>query len=74
MRLCRQALATGPNFHYEALFQTDTPDDTVYRKLTADHVSTFEVNGQQVLKVEPPGLRLLASTAMRDIAHLLRRA
>eukprot|EP01051_Picozoa_sp_SAG22_P002525 SAG22_NODE_113_length_19407_cov_214.925161_18_plen_254_part_00 len=32
------------------------------------------MHGKQVLHVEPEGLRLLASTAMRDIAHLLRPA
>jgi len=45
-----------------------------YKKITSDHVSTLEVNGQEFLKVEPEGLKLLASTAMVDIAHLLRPA
>jgi fumarate hydratase class I len=48
------------------------PDDTPYRKLTSDHVSTFEGGGHTFLRVEPEALTLLAAEAMRDIAHLLR--
>ena len=48
------------------------PDTTPYRKLTADHVSTFEAAGHTFLKVEPEAIRLLTAEAMRDISHLLR--
>ena len=41
-------------------------------QITSDYVSTVEVGGKQVLQVEPEALRLLAATAMVDIAHLLR--
>ncbi|HYD32750.1 MAG TPA: fumarate hydratase [Azospirillaceae bacterium] len=47
-------------------------DDTPYRKLTSDHVSIAEFDGEEVLKVEPEGLRLLAEQAFIDINHLLR--
>jgi fumarate hydratase class I len=47
-------------------------DDTPYRLLTTDGVSTFEASGERFLRVEPEALKLLTSTAMRDIAHLLR--
>ncbi|VAX04267.1 Fumarate hydratase class I, partial [hydrothermal vent metagenome] len=47
-------------------------DDTPYRKITSDYVSTIQVDGKTILKVEPEGLQLLAKEAMRDIAHLLR--
>jgi fumarate hydratase class I len=47
-------------------------DDTPYRKITSDHVSTFEGGGHTFLRVEPEALTLLAAEAMRDIAHLLR--
>src|SRR5438477_12410335 len=47
-------------------------DETPYRKLTSDHVSTFEAAGQTFLRVEPQALTLLTREAMRDIAHLLR--
>ncbi len=49
-----------------------TGDETPYRKLTSDHVSTFEVEGRTCLKVAPEGLTLLTKAAMSDIAHLLR--
>ena len=47
-------------------------DETPYRLLTADFVSTESFNGEEILKVDPRALTLLASEAMRDIAHLLR--
>ena len=61
-------------FHYEPVFQDAVEDDTQYRCLTTDYVSTIEVDGKTVLKVDPEGLRLLSKTAMNDISHLLRPA
>ena len=49
-----QAFAAAPDFHYEALFQSAQEDTTVYRKLTSDHVSTFDVQGQQAAKPPTP--------------------
>ncbi|EWM30255.1 fumarate hydratase [Nannochloropsis gaditana] len=68
------ASQAAPPFHYQELFDLSPDTATSYRKLTSDFVSTFHVNGQIFLKVEPEGLRLLASQAMVDIAHLLRPA
>src|SRR6201991_2405299 len=48
------------------------PDTTPYRKLTSDHVSSFNAGGRSFIQVEPAALTLLAREAMRDIAHLLR--
>ncbi|MEO2195613.1 MAG: fumarate hydratase [bacterium] len=62
-----------PDFHYQPLFERG-PDDTQYRKLTSDGVSTMSVDGREMLKVEPEALRLLAQTAFDDISHLLRPA
>jgi fumarate hydratase class I len=47
-------------------------DDTPYRLLTTDGVSTFEAGGERFLRVEPDALTRLTSEAMHDIAHLLR--
>ncbi|MGO4436113.1 fumarate hydratase [Rhizobium sp. RAF56] len=47
-------------------------DATPYRKLTGDFVSIDSFKGQDVLTVEPEGLRLLAEAAFADINHLLR--
>ncbi len=61
------------DFHYQPLFERG-PDDTPYRKLTSEGVSTVSVDGRELLKVEPEALRLLAQTAFDDISHLLRPA
>jgi fumarate hydratase class I len=47
-------------------------DDTPYRLLTTDGVSTVEGAGRTFLEVEPEALTLLTREAFRDIAHLLR--
>ena len=47
-------------------------DDTDYEKLTGDHVSLGAFEGQDILKVAPEGLRLLAERAFIDVNHLLR--
>ncbi|MEV5576196.1 fumarate hydratase [Spirillospora sp. NPDC052269] len=60
-----------PEFSYTDLLPTG-PDETEYRLLTTDGVSTFEAGGRTFLQVDPEALRLLTETAMRDIAHLLR--
>lgn len=59
------------SWQFSKLFQIGK-DDTPYRKLTSDHVSTVEVDEQTILKVEDKGLELLTREAMSDIAHLLR--
>jgi fumarate hydratase, class I len=48
------------------------PDTTDYRLVSTDGVSTFDTPAGQFLRVEPSAITLLTSTAMRDIAHLLR--
>lgn len=51
------------------------PDETEYRLLTTDGVSTVEgPDGRTFLQVEPEALRTLTETAMHDIAHYLRPA
>ncbi len=48
------------------------PDKTQYRKISSDYVSVETFRGQDMLTVEPEGIRLLAETALADINHLLR--
>uniref|UniRef100_A0A7S0LM97 fumarate hydratase n=1 Tax=Coccolithus braarudii TaxID=221442 RepID=A0A7S0LM97_9EUKA len=67
----RRYSAVAP-FAYEPLFQAVGPLPYPFRKLTSDYVSTVDVNGTKVLRVEPEALRLLSATAISDIAHLLR--
>jgi fumarate hydratase class I len=47
-------------------------EETPYRLLTKEFVTTFEAGGRRFVQVAPEGLTLLAREAMRDIAHLLR--
>ncbi len=47
-------------------------DPTRYRLLTEDHVSVASVDGEEILKVDPEGLTVLAREAMRDASFLLR--
>jgi len=58
-------------FHYQEIFEHG-PDTTAYRQLTSDYVSTTTFEGQEILKIAPAALTLLAREAMDDVAHLLR--
>jgi fumarate hydratase, class I len=65
-------LRVMPTFEYQELLPIGHHEDTPYRQLTTDFVSTFTASGRTFLEVRPEALELLARTAMRDIAHLLR--
>ena len=61
-------------FEYEDLLPIG-PDQTEYRLVTTEGVSTVEgPDGRAFLQVEPEALRTLTETAMHDIAHYLRPA
>ncbi len=60
-----------PEFQYQPIFEHG-PDQTEYRRLTSDHVTTTQLNGREILEVSPEGLARLAKDAMDDMAHLLR--
>ena len=62
-----------PEFRYSDLLPIGA-DDTPYRLVTTEGVSTFEADGRTFLKVDPSVLRLLTAEAMHDIAHYLRPA
>lgn len=49
-------------------------EHTPYRKISSDFVSVDTFKGQEILTVEPEGIRLLAEAAFADINHLLRPA
>ncbi|HEX2658858.1 MAG TPA: fumarate hydratase [Polyangia bacterium] len=62
-----------PPFEFqEILPSAPHHDDTPYRLLTRDGVSTFEAQGKTFVSIEPAALTRLAREATRDIAHLLR--
>ncbi len=62
-----------PEFKYQEPFP-QSKDDTKYRLLTKDYVSTVNFDGKEILKVDPEGLAFLANSAMRDVSFLLRPA
>jgi fumarate hydratase class I len=66
-------VSTEPEFRYSDLLPTGA-DDTPYRLVTTEGVSTFEVDGRTFLQVDPEAIRLLTAEAMHDISHYLRPA
>ena len=68
-----EPVATDPDFRYSDLLPTGA-DDTPYRLVTSEGVSTFEANGRTFLQVSPEAIRRLTAEAMHDIAHYLRPA
>jgi len=61
----------GPEFTYEDLLPLG-PDQTQYRKISSDGVSTFTAEGMEFLKVTPEAIANLTEIAMHDISHYLR--
>jgi fumarate hydratase class I len=64
-------MADVPPFSFTELLPLG-PDETEYRLVTTDGVSTFETPEGTFLKVEPEAIRRLTAEAMHDIAHFLR--
>jgi fumarate hydratase, class I len=60
-----------PEFSYTDLLPIGE-DTTEYRQLDVDEVGVDVAFGKEFLRVDPGALTQLTSTAMRDIAHLLR--
>ncbi|MCG8710595.1 fumarate hydratase [Brenneria sp. 4F2] len=58
-------------FHYQNPFPLKK-DDTEYRLLSNDFVSVTQFEGQDILKIEPEALTLLAQQAFHDAAFFLR--
>lgn len=68
----RDRLSNKP-FHYQDPFPLKK-DDTEYYLLSRDHVSVSEFEGQEILKVAPEALTLLAQHAFHDASFMLRPA
>ena len=47
-------------------------DQTPYRKLTDEYVSVTEINGKEVVTIDPKAITLLTFEAYKDVSHLLR--
>ena len=59
------------SFTYQPVFEFGA-DETPYRLITTDGVSTIDAGGRTLLRVEPEALRALTFAAIRDISHLFR--
>lgn len=60
-------------FVYQEPFPLEK-DDTKYRLVTKDYVSTTDFDGAEVLKIQPEALTLIANEGFRDVSFLLRSA
>jgi fumarate hydratase class I len=60
-----------PAFHYEDPFPLG-PDDTEYRLLSREGISTAQFEGHEILKVEPAALAFLTRQAFHDTSFMLR--
>ena len=66
-------IAGMPEFNYEDLLPIG-PDQTEYRLVTTEGVSTFAAQGMEFLQVAPEAITALTSEAIHDISHYLRSA
>ena len=65
-------MANKVEFKYAPMFQLGK-DNTEYRLLTKEGVSTAEFDGKEILKVSREALTLLAQQAFHDCEFMLRR-
>jgi fumarate hydratase class I len=61
------------SFIYQKPFPV-TKDASPYKLLTKEFVSTVEIEGKKILKIDPKGLELLAKEAFTDVSFYLRPA
>ncbi len=58
-------------FIYEKPFPL-REDITEYKLISTDYISTIEVDGREILKINPKAIELIAEQAMDDISFMLR--
>lgn len=61
------------DFNYQKPYPI-AKDTTEYRLLTKDYVSSIEMDGRKILKVDPKGLEMLSKEAFADVSFYLRPA
>ena len=59
------------NFLYSPMFPLG-PDQTPWKKLDIEGISTVQCDGRTILKIQPKALEELAVRAFHDVSHLLR--
>jgi fumarate hydratase class I len=60
-----------PAFFYQDIY-AHGPDDTEYRLISKEGVSTTTFEGREILKVSPEAIAFLSQAAMRECSFLLR--
>ncbi len=60
-----------PEFRHQPLFELG-PDETPYRSLGSEGVSSVKLDGREFLRVEPEAVTRLAAAAFDDVSFLLR--
>lgn len=68
-----ESTMSNKSFYYQEPFPLKK-DDTVYYLLSRDYVSVAEFAGQEVLKVDPEALTLLAQHAFHNASFMLSLA
>lgn len=62
-----------PEFYYQDPYPLGKENTTYYKiEGSEKYVKTVDFDGQQILKVDPEALTVLANTAMKDVSFLLR--
>ncbi len=61
------------DFIYEKPFPLKN-DRTTYKHISSDYVSTVNVDGREILKVDTKALELIAEQAVADVSFMLRTA
>ena len=59
------------DFNYQKAFPLNE-DNTEYKKISSEYVSTVKFEGEEILKIEPKALEVLAEQAMNDVSFYLR--
>ena len=59
------------NFNYQKPFPLKK-DPTKYKLISKEHVSIIEIDGRNVLKIDPKALELIAEHALADVSFMLR--
>lgn len=70
-RLIKQRIIMA-EFNYAKPFPL-SHDATEYRLVSKDYVSTIEVDGRKILKIDPKALEVIAKEAIADVSFYLRR-
>ncbi len=60
-------------FIYSPIFPLSI-DKTEYIKISDSYVTTFKINNQEILTIDPKALTLLSQRAFKDVSHLLRKS